>query len=407
MATSYDYRYHEVGQAEGTIQNTASTSVVLSGLTAGLSYEIDVRVRESDGGVVYLGLWSSLVFEVSASVGVTLSTINPSVTLNTVTIASGTPPIYVDLGVIAPSINLNPITIVGAASLELYDLSLLHVLSGTSTQVLGIGDTTHSLTGLTEGEDYEVKVRSSNITEGAAYPPTWSNSTLFTAGALSSVIVNLENLSTAVTINPITQYLPPSDIYITLGTVTPAVTVNSISLPPPIGTYYMLEVNEVGVGITYVDSITGQDHLVSGLTVDASYIVRVRAYVIDGSARYYSPWSDPTAFTASELHDIYINLGVIAQNSLILGAMDYPVFPLVMENFDFTNETVEGFRVFGRFSHKIQSMSVTINGSPMGHSFEGFDWTAVLQDDVLQINQVEELDGPQPLTAGNTVLEVN
>jgi hypothetical protein len=458
MATSYDYRYHEVGQPEGSIQNTTDTFALLTGLTSGLSYEVDIRVRETDGGAAYLGLWSSLVFEASSSVAVALNNLNHSVTLNAVSAVTAEPPVFVNLGHVSATPVLEGLTIEGGVTAQIHDLNLHHIASGTNTLFQGIDSTSYSLAGLTYGDDYEVKLRLIETDAGATYLGLWSDAVGFTAGALSDIIINLNDITLSVGLNPLESYvaLTPvsvdlalinsnpainavesyvalTPVSVDLGTVNPSVAPNTItsyianptahvdlgSINPgsvinavesyianSIGTFYVLEVEEVGVGKTYISSIANQSYALSVLTTDSTYNVRVQAYVQEGDVKYYSPWSAATSFTAGELFDIIVNLGVVS-NPLTFGAWDHSIYPIVMESLNFTNQLGGSFKMLGTLSHNIASMTATVDGVPMGYSFDGFDWEIILQEDALQINQMEELDGPQPLIAGNTVLEIN
>ena len=160
--TSYDLRYRQTSATNWTyVYDVTSTSYTLTGLTSGVEYEAQVRATNSVGDSPYS---TSLTFSMSGVPAIPATPTltqegNTSIVVTWVT-PSGTP--------------------------DSYDLRYRE--SGTSawTDIADRTTTTYTITGLTNGNTYEVQVRATN-SEGDS---NYSSSATLRLNASPSVSIN-------------------------------------------------------------------------------------------------------------------------------------------------------------------------------------------------------------------------
>jgi hypothetical protein len=428
MATTYDYRLKEVGQAFGSVVNTASQSVGLTGLTLGVDYEIQVRLIETTASSdVYQTPWGSATFQTAAAgVFVDLGLITPSVTLGSIGI---NPPVVVNLGLIEPSVALNAVEPWMPPSGATYELKVEHV-EGATTDTINTGaNTSYGLTGLVLGDTYNVSVRIVHYAGGVPYYSVWSAVASFVPAAAAQVI-ELGLIEPSVTVNPVSG---AGDVVVSLGLIEPSITLPDIGWLPSVsvdlglittsvtlgdiaqsivdGTTYTLRLEAAASSDITITDITSTTYAVTGLVENETYTASVRKYVVKGGVEYVGVWSASSVFVATTtqgLPDVVVNLGLINISGPTV--LDMAVFDsgFIIETLEFVNDYGTPFRVSGTASAEIAVMTITIDGVEMGVSFDGTTWSAILAEDTITIHHVDwEFEEPQIVQAGNQVLEIN
>lgn len=452
MAITYDYGYNIVGNAAGVVVNTASTSVSLTGLTTGEDYEVRVYVRDDQSGVVYLSAAGTATFTASAqAVTVDLASVTNSVALHSVTPIL---PIVVQLDALAPTSTVNAVAPVVVFTGNTYTLKLNHI-EGTTTYITGLTSLSYDLTGLVENDNYEVSIQTTERVGGVEYihpysataafspsVPSWisldaitGNVTLNTVEPFidPTVRVELAPVSGVVTLNEMTAFttaIEPIAIDLTSISVTPTlntltaytpeplvVNLGSIPLAPAIksmGAYqagsaiYRLKLIQDGGPTVFFEDITGTNYALTGLVESGTYTVSVQAQdnvVSHEGVTYFLPYAEGLTFLSESRPDVVVNLPTLSLASTV---SPLTVFDRVLQiiNFDYTNDAPD-FIVTGEGLPSIQSMTITVDGVPMDVVLDGTLFTGTLSKVPLLIAHIEELDGYQTLSAGNTILEVN
>lgn len=403
MAITYDYRYGQVGQALGSIINTAGTSASLTGLTEGLDYQVIVRENQTSGTTVYYSTWSTPATFTAAStpaVVINLSAIAHSVTLGGISSISV---VFGNLATISHSASLNVITPYIVPVADSYDIRINHI-QGSVSVISGVLSTTYELTGLIDGDDYEVSIRQVKPVSGASYYSVWSNAVSFAAGGVAPSVVNLGLLNHNVTLGNIT---PGVFLGVTLGLINHYVSLANVTDGTVTdSSTYSLRVEEVGGSTSYITGLSGNSHGLTGLTEGVEHLVAVKKHLITSGVRYDTTWSANASFVPGTLTAIVVNLTPVTHGITVnpIIAVDDPFY---ITSTSHINIFSQKFRISGTTNKAIESMTVTIDGAPMGVSFDGSTWNAILGQDTVQISTMEELDGFQPLMVGNQVLEFN
>ena len=237
MATiSYDYIYNIVGDALGAVNNTASSSVALTGLTTGETYEIQVRQRQDEAGVIYYSTLSSDTFvAVTPPIVVNLATIVHTPVLNSVSPIS---PVVVNLGLINPTPLINEVR-----SYQVYKLRVKEV-GGATTYIDNIIGNSSAITGLTESANYEVAVRVMDNAidhNGVTYFTTYSNTISFLSEYRPPVLINLNTITSTTSVHSLTvfdrvlkilnlQTNNDADDFVVTGTIEPDIATISITV---------------------------------------------------------------------------------------------------------------------------------------------------------------------------------
>ncbi len=254
--TGYELQYRAGDRAWTLIVSGigTNTSHTITGLTNGNSYEVQVRAVNDQGS----GPWSK-------SASATPATI-PS-TPDSPTLTAGN----TQLGVAWTAPNT------GGSAITRYELQYLKGNSGAWTLISsGIGtNTSHTITGLTNGNSYEVQVRAINA-QGTG---EWSGSSTATP--------------VAVPMAPTAPTLAVGNTQLTVAWSAPTDTGGSAI------TRYELQYRTGGGAWTLISSGIGTrtSHTITGLTNGNSYEVQVSAVNDQGN----SPWSRSAAATPATI----------------------------------------------------------------------------------------------------------
>lgn len=426
MAITYDYTYNIVGSSLGAVNNTASSSAALTGLTTGEIYEVGVRQRQDESGVIYLSAVDVETFTpIVSDVVVDLSTISHSAVLNPIGAIS---PLVIDLGNITPNIALQSITPIVPISGTSYNLKLRHVEGATTTIVADILSPSYALTGLTVNDNYEVSIQTVDRSAGAEYLHPYTAVVAFVATVPSWNI--LGTIAPSVTLNAITPYVDQTirvdlglinnpvtlntlvaymvvPIIVELGSISPAITVNSMGIYQEGLALYTLEVEQVNGATVVYEEVGGNSLPLSSLIADETYNVRViqedNALVHEG-VTYFTGYSETLTFLSAYRPPVIVELGSLTTSVLLspLTAFDRV---LRIANFAFDN-LGDNFIITGDALPSVQSMTITVDGNPMAVTLDGTSFVGTLLSEALEIPHMEELDGYQTLTLGNTLIEV-
>ena len=251
--TSYDLRYRESGTSAWTdVTDRTSRTYDITGLSAGESYEVQVRATNSVGD----SGWSS------NGTGETDAAVPDAPSAPTVTALSET---EFRVTWTEPDDNGEAITS--------YDLRYRE--SGTSawTDVTDRTSRTYDITGLSAGESYEVQVRATNSVGDSGWSSSTTASTSMTAPAAPSAptVTALSSTSLRAT------WTEPDDGGDAI-------------------TSYDLRYREAGTSAwTDVTDRTSRTYDIAGLSVATSYQVQVRATNSEGD----SGWSSSTTASTS------------------------------------------------------------------------------------------------------------
>ena len=242
--THYDLRYRRVGTSSWTqIDGITSRSRTVTGLSNGRSYEFQVRAANAIGD----GAWSDSMTATPATV--------PS--------APSAPTLQTGNGQLTASWN-EPSA--NGASITHYDLQ--HRISGSWTLVENISGTSRTISGLTNGTAYQVRVRAANSAGDGA----WSSTATATPGAVPNA--------------PSAPSLTSSSGQITASWSAPGNNGAAI-------THYDLRHRAGSGSWTRIDNISGTSRTITGLTNGTSYDVQVRA----ANSRGDGPWSSTASAT--------------------------------------------------------------------------------------------------------------
>ena len=226
--THYDLRHRRVGTSSWTqVDGITSRSRTVTGLSNGRSYEFQVRAANAIGD----GAWSDSMTATPATV--------PSAP-NAPSLATGNAQIMVSWS--APNAN--------GASITHYDLQ--HRISGSWTLVENISGTSRTITGLTNGTAYQVRVRAAN----SAGDGSWSATATATPGATPNA--------------PSAPSLTSSSGQITASWTAPGNNGAAI-------THYDLRYREGGSGSWTTVEESSRSRTITGLTNGRSYEFQVRA----------------------------------------------------------------------------------------------------------------------------------
>ena len=424
MATTYDYRLKEVGQAFGSVVNTASQSASLSGLTLGVDYEIQVRLVETTASSdIYQTPWGSATFQtVELVVFVDLGLISHTVALGSVAF---NPPVAVELGLIEPSVTLNTMEAWVDPSGATYELRVEHV-EGATTDTINMGaNTSHGLAGLILGDTYSVSVRIVHYAGGVPYYSVWSDVASFVSAAAvqvvelgliepsvtlhsisntSDVVINLGLIEPSVTLSNIGG-LP--SVVVDLGLIAPSVTLNDIAQSLTDIVSYTLRLEAAGSSDITITDITNATYTLTDLVENETYTASVKKCVIKGGVEYSSVWSDSRVFVAAFIPDVVVNLGLISVSGPTIPDWLMLDREFLVDTFGFVNDDGASFKVSGTTSHEIASMAITIDGKEMALSLDGATWNAILIEDAVQLPLPDgEINGLQFIIFNNQILEV-
>jgi len=164
--------------------------------------------------------------------------------------------------------------------------------------VINTSQTSVSLTELTNGEDYEVRVFQRQDESGVLY---FSSVGVATFTAISSAVsVDLPLIAHNVTMNSVTVATP---ITVELGTVIPAPTVNAIAPVIVItGTSYNLKVEHIeGATTDYIESLVNSSYGLTGLVENDTYEVSVQTIERVSGAEYPHPYTPVVAFSPADI----------------------------------------------------------------------------------------------------------
>ncbi len=230
------------------------TNHTIAGLTNGDSYEVQVRAENAQG----TSPWSSSASATPATVPVAPA--DPTLTVGNTQLSA------------AWSAPNN-----GGSAITRYELQYRKGSSGAWTLISsGIG-TSHTITGLTNGDSYEVRVRAVNAQGDGA----WSGSSTATPDIAPNA--------------PTAPTLTAGNTHITATWSAPTDNGGSAI------TRYELQYRTGGGAWTFITSGIGTNtsHTITGLTNGDSYEVRVRAVNAQGN----SPWSSSAAATPATVPD--------------------------------------------------------------------------------------------------------
>ena len=252
--TSYHLRYKRTNvQGWSTTSNITDTNYVISGLSIGQEYEVQVRALNADG----ISNWTSsrtitvqtIVIseppDIPTSLALTLSQVNTGVV-----IANWSPPS-------------------GGGTVDTYELRYKLVTNSNWIQVNGITSTNQTFT-VTENGTYETQVRARND-DGIS---NWTSSREIVVNAIPGA-------------NP-----PgiPTSLALTNSTTAGRIIVNWS--PPNSGgtpTSYHLRYKLTNIqGWTTTSNITDTNYVINNLLIGQEYEVQVRAFNADGTSNWTS-----------------------------------------------------------------------------------------------------------------------
>jgi hypothetical protein len=427
MAITYDYTYNIVGDALGAVNNTASTSVNLTGLTTGEDYVVSVRQRREEGGIVYLSIADSETFTpVVSSVVVDLSQISTTPVIHPISLSL---PISVSLGALSYSTTLNSIAAYTPLLVDSYNIKLHHVEGVSDTDIENVLTNSYGLTGLITDDNYEVSVQTVERISGVGYPTLYSDAVAFASIASNAVGVDLGTISSSVSLNSVGA-ITDNTVRIDLGVITTNTTLNSvtasgsvignlgliasiaslnsISAYQPGTPIYTLRLQQDGEAASEISGIIGNSYNLTGLLLNETYTVSVIAEDngIDYSGvTYFLPYSDTLTFLSEARPTISVGLGHLIPDVLTLHEYSaYDRFFLI-NNLSYSQASGD-FELSGSATLELQSMAITVDGNPMTVTLNGSLFDATLEAVPLFIKHADELDGYQPLSAGNQLLEV-
>ena len=312
--THYDLRHRRVGTSSWTqIDGISGTSRTVTGLTNGQSREFQVRAANSIGDGAFSDSASATPAGApSAPSAPTLQTGNGQIT------ASWN----------EPSAN--------GASITHYDLQ--YRISGSWTQIDNISGRSRTITGLTNGSSYQVRVRAVN----RAGNGSWSSTATATPGAVPNA--------------PSAPSLTSSSGQIAASWSAPGNNGAAI-------THYDLR-HRAGSGAwTQINGISGTSRTITGLTNGTSYEVQVRA----ANSRGDGPYSSSSRATPGAVPGKPSAPSLIPSNGQIMVSWSAPS----STGGAITHYDV-GYRRSGNYTliNTITSRSRTITGLTNGQSYE-------------------------------------
>ena len=312
--THYDLRHRRVGTSSWTqIDGITSTSRTVTGLTNGQSREFQVRAANSIGDGAFSDSASATPAGApSAPSAPTLQTGNGQLT------ASWN----------EPSAN--------GASITHYDLQ--HRISGSWTQIDNISGRSRTITGLTNGSSYQVRVRAVN----SAGNGSWSATASATPGAVPNA--------------PSAPTLSSSSGQIAASWSAPGNNGAAI-------THYDLRYRSGSGSWTVSENISGTSRTITGLTNGTSYEVQVRA----ANSRGDGPYSSSATATPGAVPGKPSAPSLIPSNGQIMVSWSAPS----STGGAITHYDV-GYRRSGNYTliNNISGTSRTITGLTNGQSYE-------------------------------------
>ena len=359
MAITYEVELEEVGGITNRFSNISVSDYALSGLNAGIDYIVRVRSVDTTAGVSIFSLWASQAFTSTAQIA----------------------PVNVDLGKITNSQTLYAVsvtlTVPPVNSVE-YEVRLTEV-GQSSVVYTGIVDSSYALTGLMEGTDYTVAVRSIKTSNDVVYFSTWSPEQAFTsAGSTAPVNVDLAKLALTQTLYAVTASLTAPELPIAAHT-------------------WLVRVYDTSDESLVIEQVTGDSNFTpSGLFQGTTYRIEVTGFALGGV-------SDTVSATFDTVTTLSVSLTKISHVQTVYAAASSLTDPnvsnvdIISVNYSYENGNLI---VTGETANPADSITIEGGGITLPVVIDGVFFRGVYAAGNLVLPYHEELDGSFVINSG-------